>query len=1594
MEHDVKNLFEEHQQRIFTRTDRLFAGLMVFQWVAGIVAAVLVSPSVWVGASRQIHLHVWAALLIGSAIGSFPVFLALAHPGKPITRHVIAAGQMLFSALLIHLSGGRIETHFHVFGSLAFLAFYRDWRVLITASIVVGLDHFIRGIYWPQSVYGVLTANPWRVVEHAGWVVFEDVFLIKSCVQSVREMWQIAERRVMLETLNANIENKILERTAELKASEEKYHSLFDRVPVGLFRSTPDGKILDANHAILQIFGFPDLQSFLNSNAINLYVNPDDRKRWVEGLKNNAHVHESELQMRRRDGTVIVVRLSARAELDANGQSTHYDGIAEDITERKKAEEAFNKHSKLMALSAEIGSALTRENSLPNVLQRCAEAIVHNLEAAFARVWILNEKEQVLELLASAGMYTHLNGPHGRVPVGQYKIGRIAAERKPHLTNSVVGDPAVSDQEWAKREGMVAFAGYPLIVEGRLVGVIAMFARHPLTIGTLQAIGSIADNIAVGIERKQAEAEIAQREREFKALVENSPDVIARLDRDLRHLYVNPAIERATGLKQCDYLNKRITETGLPDDLVRLWERTCHEVFETGEERSLETSFAYGQQLKYFSTRFVPELADDGSIASLLTVSYDITEQKKVQRQINMLAHAIRGISESVVITDLEERILFVNDAFIKTFGYDENEVLGKTTELIFSSGNPPELMQSIYSETMLGYWQGELLNRRKDGTEFPVLLSASIVRDQHGQPLALIGVSTDISERKRAEEALRHSEERFRRYFELGLIGMAITSPAKRWVEVNDQLCKILGYERSELLKTTWLDLTHPDDLEADVIQFNRLLAGELDGYSMDKRFIRKDGQVIYSTISVKALRRADNALDYLVALVQDITERKHAELELQNAKDIAEHANRQLEESNLQLEEAVERSNTMALEAQVATQIKSDFLANMSHEIRTPMNGIIGMTGLLLDTPLTPEQVEYADTIRNSGDALLTIINEILDFSKIESGKLELETQPFDLRHNIEECIDLVSPQAAAKHIELAYIMDAQVPEAIIGDVTRLRQVLTNLLSNAIKFTQHGEVVVEVTRDAKSAESKEQSAESIEHSAEGETPSVERHAPGSMRSEVLHFAVRDTGIGIPKDRMHRLFQSFSQVDTSTTRQYGGTGLGLAISKRLSELMGGTMWVESEHGKGSTFHFTIKAQPTTQFVRVKREADASSLAGKRVLIVDDNQTNRKILALETKSWGMTAESIASSREALRLIQDGEPFDLAIIDMQMPEMDGATLALEIRRLRDASALPLVMLSSIGLSRDEAESAKQSFQAILTKPIKQSRLYDVLAEIFDQEITHMKSNHDRPHLDAGMAKRHPLRILLAEDNAVNQKLAVRLLEKLGYHADLAGNGLEVLDAVKRQPYDVILMDVQMPEMDGLEATRVICAQWPEKTGRPSIVAMTANAMQGDRERCLQAGMDEYISKPIRFEELINALEKSSRRSETAGSRPARGAAAETVLDEQVLEKFRALMGENADDFFLELIDLYLAESPKLVDELRAAIRERNPDRLLHTAHSLKSSSANLGALSFSARLKELETLGRLRVINGAEEIFSICEKDFTEVRTALEVQRRK
>ncbi|WP_299490884.1 DAHL domain-containing protein [Acaryochloris sp. IP29b_bin.137] len=581
----------------------------------------------------------------------------------------------------------------------------------------------------------------------------------------------------------------------------------------------------------------------------------------------------------------------------------------------------------------------------------------------------------------------------------------------------------------------------------------------------------------------------------------------------------------------------------------------------------------------------------------------------------------------------------------------------------------------------------------------------------------------------------------------------------------------------------------------------------------------VKQSFEAFYSPQQIWFEVRIFPSVDGLSLFFQDVTSRKQAEINLKH--------------TNTELQAAKDAADQ-------ASQVKGEFLANMSHELRTPMNAVIGMTSLLSHTSLTPQQQDFVDTIRSSGEALLCLINDILDFSKIEAGKLDIEEQPFHLKTCIEDALKLVAPRAFEKGLELAYLAEPEISGGIIGDVTRLRQVLVNLLSNAVKFTESGEVIVHVRNVTQSV-----------------TLDAENLNPAPSPALLLQFSVRDTGIGIPQDRMARLFKSFSQVDASTTRKYGGTGLGLAICQRLCELMGGRIWVESEAGVGSTFFFTISTQ-------VAADLDGSphrvldKLQGKRILIVDDNRTNRKILTLLAEVWGMHPQAEPGGLAAIEHLQQDPEFDVAVIDMQMPQMDGLTLAQHIHQLEACQDLPLIMLSSLGVEAISTSTDKHNFFAILNKPIQEMQLGEILVRAVTQPtgqvVTSSESIPAPPDPNP-----QSLRILLAEDVVVNQKVALLILKQMGYEADIANNGVEVLEALHRQPYEVVLMDLQMPEMDGLTAARNIQAAWPPES-QPHIIALTANAMQGDREKCLEAGMHDYVSKPIRSEDLKAALDR--------------------------------------------------------------------------------------------------------------------------------------
>jgi PAS domain S-box-containing protein len=657
---------------------------------------------------------------------------------------------------------------------------------------------------------------------------------------------------------------------------------------------------------------------------------------------------------------------------------------------------------------------------------------------------------------------------------------------------------------------------------------------------------------------------------------------------------------------------------------------------------------------------------------------------------------------------------------------------------------------------------------------------------------------------RHKMDRKLRESEQLHRALIENTGEGIVFADLEERFTFANPSAEALLGVGPGELDGRSLGEFTSPETFAAIKSQTEKRRNGVKGSYPIE--ILRPDGQVRMILITATPQFDGKGELTGTFGIFRDFTDKYRAEEELR------QHA---------------EQLRIAKDAAEEASRAKASFLAVMSHEIRTPMNGVIGMTSLLLETPLTPEQREFAEAVRRSGESLLAILNDILDFSKIESGRIELEQQPFSLTSCVEEGMELFASRAAEKGVELVGIIDPSVPDMLVGDVTRLRQVIVNLVGNAVKFTTAGEVCVSV--QAQSAD--------VEH--------VE-----------LQIRVRDTGIGISRDNLGRLFQPFSQGDLSITRRFGGTGLGLAISRRLVELMGGTIRVETEEKKGSTFIVTMRARVDT--VQPKVEG-LDGLRGGRVLIVDDNATQAHLLEGICGGLGMLPKVTTSARAAVELLRGGEKFDLVLVDLLMPEMDGMAFAQQVRLIPSCERLPHVLLASACSLTSRIDELSAFFTGFLHKPIKRGTLAKTMSSAMGSRATHPVRQTREKVLDHTLAARIPLRILVAEDNPVNQALALAIFRKMGYRADCVADGQEVLDALAERPYDLIFMDVQMPVMDGLEATQRIVETMPPDA-RPRIIAMTANAMYGDRERCLQCGMDDYVSKPVRIEEMREIVER--------------------------------------------------------------------------------------------------------------------------------------
>jgi len=801
----------------------------------------------------------------------------------------------------------------------------------------------------------------------------------------------------------------------------------------------------------------------------------------------------------------------------------------------------------------------------------------------------------------------------------------------------------------------------------------------------------------------------------------------------------------------------------------------------------------------------------------------------------------------------------------------------------------------------------------------------------------------------------IAESESTYRSMFEDNGAVMLLVDPGSGViVDANAAACAYYGHSHAEMttLNITNISRLPPEDVFRNLEsvrsgsqqyynEAHRLASGEVrevEVYSLPLLF--RDKQVLYS-------------------IIHDITDRKRVEGALVKAKEDAETI-------NSELELAIERANQMAVQAEIANIAKSEFLASMSHEIRTPMNGVIGMTSLLLDTDLTAEQCEYADLIKKSADALLGIINDILDFSKIEAGKLEMEILDFDLRITLEDMNDVLAMRAYEKGLEFTCLINPEVPSLLHGDPGRLRQILTNLIGNAIKFTHQGQIAVHITLD---------------------------HEDDAMA--MIRFTLRDTGVGIPANKLNRLFRPFTQVDASITRKFGGTGLGLSISKQLVELMGGQIGVESKIGKGSTFWFTAhltKQAPDSDGQGVS----VSDIAGMRILAVDANPANLRVLACMLEHWRCRHEEVADAPSALERLHtaatEGDPFRMAVLDVNMPEMDGETLGRRIKEDTALQATRLVMLASMGNRGDVTRFEKAGFAAYLTKPVKQSQLYACLAAVASQKPdTPLSTCRIVTRHSAAEDRKQKVRILVVEDNLVNQKIVLKILGKMGYRTDLANNGIEAVNALKSIRYDLVLMDVHMPNMDGFEATRCIrSSRFPGHNPNVPIIAMTACAMKGDREKCLDAGMDDYLTKPIQPEELAKTIARWS----SPGSADVKNYHEQPRQAEEpvIFDRAALLNRVNGDEEIVaEVMEIFLQDVPRQILSLQEAIANGDAVLAVRQAHSIKGAAANVGAVALQEVSYQMERTAKDGQLNGAVNLVEAISEEFDKVKLLIASQ---
>ena len=1087
-------------------------------------------------------------------------------------------------------------------------------------------------------------------------------------------------------------------------------------------------------------------------------------------------------------------------------------------------------------------------------------------------------------------------------------------------------------------------------VRGERHGWLAVFDRTARKLNNSQRAGlqTVAHEVAMHLElgqqarhlahyseqHRKTETALRDSEAYFESLVESLPQAIFRKDLNGRFTYVNKRFCEALHRRRDDLLGLNDFDL-FPAELAGQYVADDRRVLDTQEtlERT-EVNVTPGGEEHYVHVVKTLLIDSSGQPVGVQGSFWDVTAEKRTEQLLayerDLLRALLDNAPDSIYFKDVHSRFLRASKALAKKFGFESaDQLVGKSDHDLFSHehadlARADEVRIMETGQPLLGFTEKETW---PDGHTAWALTSKLPLRDANGKLAGTLGISKDITAQKLAQERLEHAEANFRGIVENAVDGIFQTTPDGRYLSANAALAKMYGFDTTNELIQSRTDIEHQlyvNPLRRE--EFQRILRDHDRLEHFESQVFRKDRSIIWISENARAVRNAEGELLYYEGTVEDITEQKRAEEELSRA--------------NL----ALAAARDAALES---ARAKSQFLANTSHEIRTPMNAIIGYSRLLLDTPLSNEQREYTETVRESAQALLTILNDILDLSKIESGKIAFEELEFDPRDVAEETVELLAERAYGKGLEITLQVDDDVPMRVTGDPGRWRQIITNLLGNGIKFTSVGEIAVHLSVVANTG-----------------------------AEAVLRIDVRDTGIGISETAQQKIFEAFTQADGSTTRRYGGTGLGLAISRQLAQRMGGDISVHSQEGVGSTFGFSAVFSHPVAPIPLPPLSKAL-----KILVTDDHAPTREILIHQLTRWGVTVESAENGAVALKLLNqaaaEGHPFDSVFADLQMPEMDGLSLAYEIHAQGPGRSVAVVLLAPIIQRLDPALLGTVGVAAHLSKPVKTNRMRELVMRMATgEELTLSQDiSSGRNFVQAnGPAAGRPLKVLLAEDNVVNQRLAATLLRRMGHQVLLAINGLQALEMLNQETIDIVLMDCQMPELDGFETTRRLRRM--ESNGafgrRPPhfVVALTANAMTGDREKCIAAGMDEFLTKPLEFEQLDAVLKTAANRG-PQGSRevepiptprpnavPGNPAQAE-VYDPRFISTLRSLRTEGEPDPVAELVDLFISDTPLRLKAAEDAFQARDAESLRVAAHTLKGSSNNLGGKRLSVIAGQME-----------------------------------